>query len=251
MLSKAPDGTGMEWLELVRDAGYDYAELPMAQMAALDAQTLRRLAKKLETLGLPCEVCNNFLPAKVRITGYTVEYAMVRDYVKRALEIADMLGVKIIVVGSVGARNIPEGFSYEKGIAQLKDFFLRLSDMLPNGLTAVIEPVCRLETNLLFTLKEGIALMRAVDRENIRVLADYYHMANLEEPVTNILEAGNDLWHAHFSAIEGRKTPVVLDPGMQAFWDALEQIDYVHRMSIESFTDDPYVDLPKARRLFN
>ena len=35
MIAKGPDGTGIEYIEALAKAGFDYAELPLAEMMAL------------------------------------------------------------------------------------------------------------------------------------------------------------------------------------------------------------------------
>jgi D-psicose/D-tagatose/L-ribulose 3-epimerase len=39
-----------------------------------------------------------------------------------------------------------------------------------------IEPLYELESNIVITAQEGLKLVREVDRENIRLLIDYYHL---------------------------------------------------------------------------
>ena len=71
MLSTQPDGTGAEYLNMLKAAGYAYVELPLAEMCAMPESDLLRLREKLASLDLSCETCNNFFPKTFRLTGRT------------------------------------------------------------------------------------------------------------------------------------------------------------------------------------
>jgi len=63
----------------------------------------------------------------------------------------------------------------------------------------LIEPLNRYETNLLNTLADGSRLLRSLTSNNIRLLADLFHM-NIEEvdSATALSAAGDDVGHIHF-----------------------------------------------------
>jgi sugar phosphate isomerase/epimerase len=81
-VTRAADGTGVDAVEVLRAAGYDYIELSLAHMMALPEADFRAL---VERSGLRCESCNNFIPAHVRPTGEQVDWKLVQDYVAAAL----------------------------------------------------------------------------------------------------------------------------------------------------------------------
>lgn len=47
MLSSVPGGTGSEHLALFRRFGYDYAELPLAEIMSLSDDSFRRLLEEI------------------------------------------------------------------------------------------------------------------------------------------------------------------------------------------------------------
>ncbi|QDT54973.1 D-tagatose 3-epimerase [Caulifigura coniformis] len=68
-----------------------------------------------------------------------------------------------------------------------------------HGSILLIEPLNRFETNLLNTLADGSALLRSLSTENVKLLADLFHM-NIEEidPASALVAAGDDIGHLHF-----------------------------------------------------
>ena len=113
------DGTGSEWIEKGQENGFDYVELPLAQMVDLNDKEFSSLKEKVGSSGLKCEACNNFFPASIRLTGNDVDYGKTEAYLDKALGRAAQLGVKVIVLGSPKSKNVPEGYPMDKAWSQL------------------------------------------------------------------------------------------------------------------------------------
>lgn len=109
MLGNAADPTGSRYIPLIKEAGYDYAELPLAQVMELDEEKFQELRVLLKRAALPCRCCNNFYPASVRLTGEKVSSEKAEEYTKRAVKRAELLGSRFIVFGSSGSKNVPAG----------------------------------------------------------------------------------------------------------------------------------------------
>ena len=60
--SEADKGTGIDFIETLSEIGYDYVELPLAEMAALSEEEFLSLKRRIDRTGIKCEVCNNFFP---------------------------------------------------------------------------------------------------------------------------------------------------------------------------------------------
>lgn len=156
MLGDKNDAVGRRYIGTLKEAGYDYMELPLAQIMELSETSFSELAEEAEKTGLFCECCNNFFPASVRLTGETVDPAKVQEYVKRAIDRAVKLGSRVIVFGSSGAKNVPEGFPYDRAFGQIADV-LRMIDTYAAsaGIHIAIEPLNRQESNIIQNLEEG------------------------------------------------------------------------------------------------
>ena len=244
MLATTPDGTGVEWLETVKNAGFDYVDLPLAQLCAMEDSAFYRAVGMLEKLDLRCEASNNFMPGTVKITGPNVDPQSIERYLEKASGRIKLLNQSVLCVGSSGSRNVPEGFPREKAYEQLKTFFKRLSDWLPSTTIAVIEPLRTEESNILNAALEAYELMKAADRENVRMLVDYYHIVYVDDPFASITTIGKDLRHTHFAGIRGRKIPLFFNETMIMFFETLKKAGYDARLSVEAYSDKPEEELP-------
>ncbi|WP_283607990.1 sugar phosphate isomerase/epimerase family protein [Faecalispora anaeroviscerum] len=243
MIATQPDGTGIEFVERLSRFGYDYVELPLAEMMALSEEEFQALSERLKKSGIPCQTCNNFFPKTVRLTGADVDLPAVLDYAERALARAESLGVNIVVFGSGGAKNVPQGFPMEEGYRQVVTLLRQLSPIAQkHHITIVIEPLRKAECNLINTFAEGCRLAEDVGKEyeNICVLVDFYHLSEEKEPVENLLRQGGEyLRHVHFACSHGRCYPERMEEDYyQPFLAALKAIGYNERISVEAYTQD-------------
>jgi len=231
---------GIDSAALVARLGWDYIELGVA--SALDPESdsqaweVRRAA--LLALPLPCETFNLFVPRHLRITGPEVDEVALTRYVHTALARAAEVGGKVIVFGSGGARQIPEGFPAEQAEAQLLRFLHLCADAHEKtGVVVTIEPLNRHECNVLHTVEEGARLARLVGRPGVQNLADTYHMERNGEALETILASGDVLAHVH-TADTDRKAPGTGHYDHTALFAILQQAHYDSRVSIEcGFTE--------------
>jgi sugar phosphate isomerase/epimerase len=233
------DGTGSEWIEKGQENGFDYVELPLAQMVDLNDKEFSSLKEKVGSSGLKCEACNNFFPASIRLTGNDVDNGKTEAYLDKALGRAAQLGVKVIVLGSPKSKNVPEGYPMDKAWFQLVELLKAIDPLVrKRGITVVIEPLNKGESNILNTAAEGLKLVKAIDRENIKLLVDYYHLVMEKEDPEIILDAGSYIKHIHFANPAGRVYPAEKVDGYIRFMDLLKRIGYEGRISIEAYTKD-------------
>ncbi|MEM1486104.1 sugar phosphate isomerase/epimerase family protein [Oscillospiraceae bacterium PP1C4] len=241
MIATGKDGTGIEFVEKLSKIGYDYVEMPLAEMMAMPEDEFTKLAERIEKSGIQCETCNNFFPKTARLTGSNVNETEIMDYVERALARAHKLGVQYVVFGSGGAKNVPDGFPMEDGYRQVVKLLKKIDPIArKNNVTITIEPLRKPECNLINTFEEGCRLAKDVDCENIKVLVDFYHLSQEHEPVKNILDNGREyLRHVHFACDKGRVYPAdISEDNYRPFIDALKAVDYNGRVSIEAYSED-------------
>lgn len=242
MVSNEEDkGTGIRFIEKLAEIGYDYVELPLAEMSMLSDEEFDALVKRVEATSIRCEVCNNFFPKFFRLTGETVDYDAILAYVEMALGRAERLGVSYVIFGSGPAKNVPEGFPMEKGYQQVVELLKKVDPIAKkHGITIAIEPLRRPECNLINSFKEGCQLAKDAACENVRVLVDYYHLSEEQEPVANVAAEGKEfLRHVHFANPNGRVFPKdASESDYRSFFDALKAADYDARVSNEAFSDD-------------
>ncbi len=234
--------------ESAQAMGFDYVETNASKVAALSDEDFEKLAAQVARLRIPLAASMSFIPAAIKLTGPDVDPARQMAYVAATLGRLKRLGVKVVVLGSGGARRVPDGFSKDEAFAQLVDFCRRTAAIArENGITIVVEPLRRQETNLINTAREGLALVRAVDRHEIRLLIDYYHLAEEGESPDVIADAGSLLAHTHIANPKGRVFPLDADESPYAgFFSNLCKIGYAGRMSIEASTADFASQAPRS-----
>lgn len=241
------NGDEFDLPQAAKQAGFDYVELPLSRIAGLGESDFNHLRSVLDRGGLPCEACNVFFPGTLRLTGPQVDFGAVERYLELALRRAAVLGVRVVVFGSAGARNVPEDFPKEQAFLQLVQM-LRAADPIAasHGIQIAIEPLNRAESNIIQTGAEGYTLARLVDRPAIGLLLDYYHMAKDGEDYGIAVTSRELLRHVHFARLEGRFFPAVMEADFQKFFGAIKRAGYNQRVSLEAGFADFTNDAPRA-----
>lgn len=228
--------TGIENAEAIKAAGYDYIELNLSALAKLPDETVREYAATLKGLDMRAETYNVIYSGQMIVGENALPEQELRDYTHRALERAALLGGEIIVYGSSAARNIPEGFSREKACEQFCNAARLTGDVASQyGLTVVLEALNTKETNFIHTIAEGYEIMKKVDHPDVRILADLYHVCQMNEGFEDIIRTGKDLRHVHVAEPVCRTVPSMDDAfDYTTFAEALRSMGYDARISIEA-----------------
>lgn len=227
--------------QLLADAGFAYQEISIGAFLmpeASDGEFAANLAWA-KTGPLPIISGNGYYPASIKLTGPEADLERALNYARTAITRAEQVGLEYMVLGSGGAREIPEGFPYEEAEAQ---FVQLLKEMGPiaaeHGITIVIEPLRTQETNFINSVREGTAICRKVGHPNVCVLADFYHMAQVGEDAGAIVEAGSLLRHCHIAECGERTAPGVKGDDFTPYFKALKEIGYTGNISIECGWED-------------
>lgn len=237
MIAQDDHGIGYEQLPMLKRVGFDYVELPLAQIMTMGDRAFRTgpLAA-LDSTGLPCLACNNFFPASYHLTGPQVDADSILAYANAALDRAAVMGAKRVVFGSAGARNMPLGFSAAEATEQLVLLLRRLAVIAESyGITLVIEHLNLAESNLINRFSQGISVARRVNHPNVAVLADLYHLRLAQEPLEDILDGSARLKHVHLARVLERSLPLPGDEeDYRALFSLLRQVGYDGTVSIEA-----------------
>lgn len=222
--------------------GYDYLELTVsgALNPLQDDQSFAPRMAELRALRPPVRAFNVFVPGSIRLTGAGVDWDAASRYVDVAARRAQALGGRIIVFGSGGARNVPEGYPRTEAWDQLVRFCTICADRLEGtDVTLAIEPLNHTESNVINTYLEGVQLAGDVGRGKVKVLADIYHFMMDEEPLNDILQAPEWLAHVHL-ADSGRRYPGSGTYPLQRWFDILHEVDYQGMASVECRWGEDY-----------
>jgi sugar phosphate isomerase/epimerase len=244
------DPLGVEIVEQLATLGYDYLELSLRDLAVLPETAFTSLVTRLQRAGVPCEACNNFFPAEIRLTGPAADLPAAVTYARKALARAARLGVTVVVFGSSGARNVPAGFPLDEAWAQLRALLVALGPVAEeHGLTIVIEHLNRGESNILNSIAEGWRLAQEVAHPRIRVLADAYHVRQENEDPAIMAQVTPPIAHVHVAQRAERVFPDGTDAELAAFFRQLRATGYAQRVSIEGYTKDFSADAARALRV--
>ena len=252
----APGALGDErrLIDILADAGADYLDWSVGAIMASEAE-FEKLRALTQITPIRPEAFMAFLPPHHRITGPNVDLGSALEYATLAMQRGRALGGEIIVLGSAGARKVPEGFDFEVAKAQFIEFGRELGPRAQEtGITIAIEPLNRTEDNFICSVAQGAEFTRAIDHPNVQLLADYHHMHEENEPLSNIADAAPLLRHTHL-ADTGRKAPGFVQPeaDIVGFFRALRHANYNARCSFEGKTDDlarqakPILDTMRAK----
>ncbi len=238
MNSTKNDGIGAEWIDIYKKVGYDYVELPLAQIMQLDSDDYEALLTKLKKSGLECQACNNFYPAHIKLIGEQFNSFDFLEYTKKSVERAKRLGAEIIVFGSAGARNVPRSVDMNEARKQLIDRLHNIGDIVKeNGIHIAIEHLNRIESNIVTTFAEGLDIAKQVGHTNIKCLIDYYHLAVGNETVQNIKNGRGQIVHAHFASTLDRYIATFeRSQEYSAFFEELKESGMPDRISIEAYS---------------
>jgi len=235
-------------IDAVKAAGFDYMEVRTSEVAALSDADYEKLALRLKELALPVPAAYWFVPAEVKVTGPNVDKARQKDYLQRALDRTSRLGVRLIVFGSSGARQVPEGFDKKEAFAQLVDFGKRAGAAARSrNITIAIEPQRREESNIVNNVGEALAWVEAVNDPNVQLMIDYYHFSVEKEDPAIIPKVKAHLRHLHMANPNQRVMP--RDWGeydYAPFFAALRGIGYDRLIGLEASTKDLKADGPKS-----
>lgn len=244
-------------IAIVEKCGYEYMETGLAKLAAMTEAEYEHAVKCTDAASIRVEACNGMLPAEVRVTGPDVSAQRIHEYLDAAFARAKRLGCEIVVFGSAGARNVPEGFEIDVAWRQIGNF-LRIAQghAQDYDITIAIEPLRRAESNIINLVSEAVMIASLMQLKNVRALGDTYHMAMCAEPLSALTQAGHMLAHVHTANALGRILPKEGDGENYAgIFEALRAGGYDARVSCEAgFTDfvtdarAAYEVLDKARR---
>ncbi|NLD33788.1 MAG: sugar phosphate isomerase/epimerase [Clostridiales bacterium] len=247
--SPIKDAVDYRLLDDIQAAGFDFAEFPLALLASLPLDECRKAAGRLDALGLGADSCCNMFPPSVRITGPKRDWQHARAYLDGAFERMTLLGVRKVVFGSSGARNLPEGTTPAEGYRQVIDFVgeVVLPFLEAHRMVLAMEPIGHYEANFINTLDDGMRVVRGVNHPRVRLLADSVHVLYEGEDPHHLKDYAQHLEHIHVCEAERALPLGQVSEGLKRFLTILQATGYDKTLSFEPV---PYA-LPEMRTALN
>lgn len=242
-------GNEPEKIKLAAEFGFDYLEIGFRFFTTSDDETIEEYCRCLEENNIRCESANCFIPGELKVTGEDVDYEALKKHVETGMKKGIKAGLKTVVFGSGGARDIPEGYPYNKAAKQIAFFLKEIVAPVAEkyGITVVVEPLW--DSNIINTVKEGCIFASMAESENVKGLADSFHMFKMNDSFDNIKDVKGFLGHAHVAEPTKRVYPYENDGAdYRAFIDALKFAG-CPRCSIEASCDDFKAQAPVALKI--
>src|SRR5215471_1513382 len=202
--------------------GFDYVEPAAADIAALSEEDFQRYSDQVLASSIRCEAFNSFIRRpELKVVGDNVPSTALSDYVDSCLSRCRKLGASVVVWGSAGSRQVPDGFSRERAKEQIAEF-LQMAGETARGhkIVIAIEPLRRQESNILNTGAEAVEMVHRVNHPNVRTMIDYFHLRQENENPSILETAAHEIVHLHFANSRGRVWPHDLseDDGYEPFF---------------------------------
>ncbi len=239
--------TGLNNLDILERTGYDYIELSVTATMQLGGAEREEGRQRLASSKVKCEAFNILFPKTMDLIGGGTGRQELEDYLRRAMELIAGFGAEIAVFGSGRCRRCPEGMRYGEAYRRLTEVFCLTGETAERyGITVVIEPLSRSETNMICTMAEGAILEADVNHPRVKLLSDYFHVMQNHDEIRDI-ETIRDFGHIHIASSHGRRYPLS-EEGEEyaAFLGALKKSGYDGRVSIEGKTEDMEADARAA-----
>ena len=216
------------------DCGYDLLEVPAMRAASLDAGLTKAIASEARiatatSLGLSLDADISSTQSEVAARGK----AALMDSLAftHAIGARHMCGVLFSAIAKYPGP--PSPANRRAAVAALQEVATAAGD---KGVTLCLEVVNRYESNLLNTAGQAMELLADINRDNVGVHLDTYHM-NIEEDGMEqaVATCGDRLAYVHI----GESHRGYLGTGnidFDAFFKALARASYKGPITFESFS---------------
>lgn len=244
--------TGFDNLAKAKEAGFDFIEISAAVINAMTQSQIKDQFKICEENDIFPQAFNCMFQGDIRLTGERFNENQIQEYTKELFYKASGLGIKMSVLGSGNARNVAENDDYEKCMEQLaKTAYIAAENALKEGITVAFEPLRSAETNIIKTVEQAAELCEKVNHKNLKINADFYHMAQENEPFENIIKYAPLIGHIHIANYETRGYPKIGDGfDYNQALSILERAGYDQRVSVEARTENFEADCLDAAKIF-
>ena len=234
-------------IERVAKFGYDAIEL----IGEPDQYNTDEVKKLCEQHGIGVSsICSIYTGAERDLVSTNAENRRKAvSYTKSVANFAAAVGAPVIIVAPSPVGKMAPGTDEDtewqwavEGIQEAADYANNL------GVSLCIEAWNRYETYFINRINQCLKLMEAVDRPNVGVMGDTFHM-NIDDPsiAGAIREAGDALIHIHF-ADSNRAAPGKGHTDFEPIVQALIDIDYKGYITFELLpaSSDPFGTLKKG-----
>lgn len=219
--------------------GFGALEVPVENPGDWDPH---RAKDVLREYGLEPYVVGAMAPGRNLVAAPTSEVELTQNYLAHCIDVAKILGARVVA----GPFYAQTGRTWRMSEGNRSDLYKQLRSALTpvvakaesSGIRLAIEPLNRYETSLINTTRQAIDALEPLLGEGLGLALDSYHL-NIEE---KHISAAISLAGEHVAHVQvcGNDRGAVGDDHIEwpQFLDALDAINYLGPLNLESFTAD-------------
>jgi sugar phosphate isomerase/epimerase len=221
-------------MEVLEKNGFDFVEAETSLLSPEgDPEDFKLFKEKMNSFTIKPEVFSAFIPPDLKVVGPAVDEKRLKRYLAVSMHRVADVGGEMIIWGSGSSRSYPKDYSREDASQQVEAFLQWAADLAEaDEIRLAIEPMNKRESNMINSLKEGMDLVNRINRQEIRVMLDYYHFMMEERELSNIEACRGKIIHVHISDSD-RTCPGDGHYSFNALFNLLKKIDYRDRISFE------------------
>ncbi len=232
------------------ELGYDCTECAGGMLADLTEEDVAYLCVENAKSPLKLRAVNSMFPGDYRLADPDAPHDAYLARAEKLFSIMEKLGVRYAVFGSGKARSLVEGRE-EESRETLYAFVRRMADAAAaHGVTLLIEPLRKMESNVFNTVPESGDCIRALGHPNVLLLCDSFHMAIEKTKPCGIAPYMDLIRHCHIADAPDRTSPGRENAGDPTynprFASALLRGGYDGAVSIECGFDDFKEEVKKS-----
>lgn len=179
--------------------------------------------------------CNMFFPSQLKCVGPEADLDTLLTYAETVFKEAHRRNVPIIIFGSGGARNIPDGYDRTAAVTQFTELCIRLAERAARyNIKIALENLNKEETNLVNTVASALTICKAVNTPNFGINADIYHMLKEQEPPERLLDARGRIFNCDIAEPTDRTPPGTEGTDFTPYLSALRATGYQGGIAVEA-----------------
>ncbi|MGE4283388.1 MAG: sugar phosphate isomerase/epimerase family protein [Clostridia bacterium] len=234
--------TSVENYYLIRKIGYDFIELSGREITAMSDEQFKRIADKASAGELRCNGFNDYCSSDVAIVGPSYNAKQAEQYAKLICERGYRLNISTIGIGAPMSRRLPEGFSKAEADRQVIEFLNITADIAKQyGITILFESLNDKVSNYVTFISEAVEIVKQVNKDNLKIVADFYHMWMMNEDVINIAYAFPYIYHLHIAQDRDGNRGYLCEDFYHKYKEAIAAVSkqgYNKTISVEAFWGD-------------
>lgn len=193
-------GTGIINYDLLEELGFDYIELPGNQIAALTEEEFIRVKQKIVLGRVKCCGFNAALPEEIVLCGTGFDLEQAKVYAQILCKRGNELGITAIGIGSPKSRKFQKGDDLKKTWNEVETFMSMFADVaVQYNIIVMYESLNKTESIFGLKIREGVELVKRINKKNLKVVFDIYHMYIENESAEELLYALPYVQHVHIA----------------------------------------------------